>query len=488
MICKHLLELTDNLQPKDEYQQAKLKAELATLGEQDLKDLQFIESCTLSDLQKESKVLLHSCDITDPEDREAFAFECGHHDDSRIFSLHGSSGNYRMQSYNLVGFIGRNDVCVTIRSRFTPEGGGDYFLHYLMEKSARCSVVDLKPPKGPEDILKLLPLLFPSYLKRAVNQGLFKQYQRFEYNDSRPRGTIDVARHIKLNLPFQGKIAYSTREFSFDNSVTELIRHTYEYINHRPEYRGLFQHDAAVKNAVQQIKLATPSYRSQDRRAVMQANFKPCSHPVLTAYRPLQQLCLMILRKQGMSFTASKDQIFGVLFDISYLWEEYLATLLTPKGFTHLNNNETAKNKTKLHLATLAEKQKLRFYPDFYLETVDSQRGNERASMVVDAKYKRYADHSIRRADIYQMMGYMHALKAPHGILLCPVEQGAKPESKRYDLKGYGGILGTEFLEIPQKDVSTYADFCQKMQDSEKALNSSSIFDSASATEIKANH
>lgn len=482
-----VLELTDNLQPKDKFQPAKLKAELATLGEQDLKDLQFIESCTLSDLQKESKVLLHSCDITDPEDREAFAFECGHHDDSRIFSLHGSSGNYRMQSYNLVGFIGRNDVCITIRSRFTPEGGGDYFLHYLMEKSARCSVVDLKPPKGPEDILKLLPLLFPSYLKRAVNQGLFKQYKRFEYNDSRPRGTIDVARHIKLNLPFQGKIAYSTREFSFDNPVTELIRHTYEFINHQPMYRGLFQHDSAVKNAINQIKLATPSYRSQDRRAVMQANFKPCSHPLLTAYRPLQQLCLMILRKQGMSFTASKDQIFGVLFDISYLWEEYLATLLTPKGFTHLNNNETAKNKTKLHLATLAEKQKLRFYPDFYLETEDSKQGNERASLVVDAKYKRYADHSIRRSDIYQMMGYMHALKAPQGILLCPVEQGAKPESKRYDLKGYGGILGTEFLEIPQQtqDMSYADDFCKAMQKSEEAL--AKIFAAAKANATKAN-
>ena len=118
---QHLLELTDNLHPANKDQQAKLQAELAKFGEQDLKDLQFIESCTLSDLQKESKVLLHSCDITDPEDREAFAFECGHHDDSRIFSLHGSSDHYRVQSYNLVGFIGRNDVCVTIRSRFTQD-------------------------------------------------------------------------------------------------------------------------------------------------------------------------------------------------------------------------------------------------------------------------------------------------------------------------------------------------------------------------------
>lgn len=479
-----VLELTDNLQPDKDSQPDKLKAELAMLEEQDLEDVQFIASCTLSDLQKERELFLYSCDSKDPEDREAFAFERGHHDDSHIFSLHGTPDHYRMQSYNLVGFIGRNDVCITIRSRFTQESCGDYFLHYLMEKSSRLSVVDLQPPKGPDDFLKLLPLLFPSFLTRAVNQGIFKQYRRFEYNDSRPRGTIDVARHIKLNLPFQGNIAYSTREFSFDNPVTELIRHTYEYINHQPEYRGLFHHDPAVINAVQQIKLATPSYRSQDRRAVMQANFKPCSHPLLTAYRPLQQLCLMILRHKGMSFKARKDQIFGVLFDISYLWEEYLATLPALEGFTHLNNNETAKNKTSLHLATLNRNQALRFYPDFYLETADSQRGNERASMVVDAKYKRYADHSIRRSDVYQMMGYMHALNAPQGILLCPVEQGAKPDVKSYALKGYGGMLGTEFLEIPQQtkpNELTYDAFHKAMDVSENNLKQR-------IDELKTNH
>ena len=69
---QHLLELTDNLHPANKDQQAKLQAELAKFGEQDLKDLQFIESCTLSDLQKESKVLLHSCDITDPEVKYQF--------------------------------------------------------------------------------------------------------------------------------------------------------------------------------------------------------------------------------------------------------------------------------------------------------------------------------------------------------------------------------------------------------------------------------
>lgn len=484
---QHLLELTDNLQPSKDEQPLTLLEALSKLGEQELEDVKAIQGRSLLDLQDKEKVLFFPRIEKSGKVVASSLYKSGIHDTkAKIFELHGSkSDGFAMQSSNLVGFIGRNDVCITIRSRFTPEGGGDHFFHYLIQKALRCNALDLSTPTGGDGALKLLPLLFPSYLVRAVNQGLFKQYRRFEYNDSRPRGTIDVARHIKLNLPFQGKIAYSTREFSFDNPVTELIRHTYEFIKRKPEFRELFQHDPAVKNAINQIKLATPSYRSQDRRAVMQANFKPCSHPLLTAYRPLQQLCLRILRDEGIDSTHKKDQVYGVLFDISYLWEEYLATLPALAGFTHLNNNETAKNKTSLHLATSNGAQALIYYPDFYRETADSQPREERASVVVDAKYKRYAEKQLQNDDIYQMLSYIYALKAPKGILLCPVKQGTPIIRRRYDLKGYGGMLGTEFLEIPQKKDTSYSDFCQEMRKSEEAL--AKIFAAAKATATKAN-
>lgn len=486
-----VLKLTDNLHPANKDQQAKLQAELVKFGEQDLEDVKAIQGRSLLDLQEKENVLFFPrIEKSGKLAGASSLYKTGIHDTkTKIFELYGSkSDGFTMQSNNLVGFIGRNDVCITIRSRFTPEGGDDHFLHYLIQKASRCNLLDLSTPTGGDGALKLLPLLFPSYLVRAVNQGLFKQYQRFAYNDSRPRGTIDVARHIKLNLPFQGKIAYSTREFSFDNPVTELIRHTYEFIKRKPEFRELFQHDPAAKNAINQIKLATPSYRSQDRRAVIQANFKPCSHPLLTAYRPLQQLCLRILRNEGIDSFHKKDQVYGVLFDIAYLWEEYLATLPALKGFTHLNNNEKATNKAKLYLDSEKE---INYIPDFYLETEDSQQGNERASVVIDAKYKRYAEKPIENDDVYQVLSYMYALKAPKGILLCPAKQVAKHARKSYALKGYGGMLGTEFLEIPQNKDMSYTKFCNQMQKSENALleeKDSPLFAAMPATATEANH
>ena len=43
-------------------------------------------------------------------------------------------------------------------------------------------------------------------------------------------GTIDVQRHIRMNILFNGKVACKTREHSYDNFTTELIRHRIEFI------------------------------------------------------------------------------------------------------------------------------------------------------------------------------------------------------------------------------------------------------------------
>ena len=63
-----------------------------------------------------------------------------------------------------------------------------------------------------------------------MRKGLFKTYICKKYNDGNVRGSIDVARHIKNNTPFIGNIAYSKREYSYDNYLIELVRHTIEYI------------------------------------------------------------------------------------------------------------------------------------------------------------------------------------------------------------------------------------------------------------------
>lgn len=391
-----------------------------------------------------------------------------------------NSNNLTIHTNNIVGFICYKGLKLNIRSRFTSAdgaGSNDFFLHYLMLKTNEFNFIEQYYPFAKTDsALDFLPFLFTKFLTNALNQGLFKQYQRHHYNNSRPRGTIDIAAHLKLNMPFTGKIAYSTREFSYDNPITELIRHTIESIRNKPELRDLLYLTRTTQEAVKQIEAATPSYSPNNLKQVLADNTRPLHHPFFTAYEPLQYLCKAILHNKIMRYaniTQQNDEIYGVICDISYLWEEYLATLLTahPLNFIHPNNTIGEKP------IFLDKDHKLKRFPDFYLpDRSHSNKTNsddrQAAYLVVDAKYKRYDDLGVQRDDIHQIMAYMYAQKAPNALLISPktvtqVTDLTKPQC--YNLLGYGGNISVLALPIPQK-AESFADFCHAMAKAEQSL------------------
>lgn len=135
-----------------------------------------------------------------------------------------------LETGNMVGFIGMNGKSISIHSRFSKNEREDFFLHYMLSKVLCINIVNLLHGTTDELIFDFLLYLFPRVLNEALLQGIYKEYQRNEYNDANVRGVIDINRHLKMNFPFSGRVAYRTREFSHDNHITELIRHTIEYI------------------------------------------------------------------------------------------------------------------------------------------------------------------------------------------------------------------------------------------------------------------
>ena len=135
-----------------------------------------------------------------------------------------------LETGNIAGFIGINGLSLSIHSRFSKDDAEDFFLHYMLNKELGINVVDLQHGIRDGAVFDFLIYLFPKLLNEALAQGLYKAYRRNEYNDGNIKGAIGINRHLKSNMPFQGKVAYHTREFSYDNHVTELIRHTIEYV------------------------------------------------------------------------------------------------------------------------------------------------------------------------------------------------------------------------------------------------------------------
>ncbi|MBR2776725.1 MAG: hypothetical protein IKD75_06410 [Prevotella sp.] len=364
----------------------------------------------------------------------------------------------KLYTGNIMGFIGYRDTKVRILSRFS-QSEDDYFLHYMLQRVFAINLFDLKYHADDESIFDFLIYLFPAFLKRAIRQGLYKEYQTRDYNDANIRGRVDVARHIRMNIPFAGKVAYSTREYAYDNHVTQLIRHTIEFIANHQYGGGILQNDDLTKDAVSMIREATSSYSQNERRKVINQNLRPLSHPYFSEYRHLQRLCVQILRYEEIKYGRNEDEIYGVLFDGAWLWEEYLNTILQPCGFIHPQNKIST---GRIPLFTDGSGYR---YPDFYKD-----------DMVLDAKYKRYAHLKLQQLDgddLHQVITYMHILGFSHGGFIVPrqyIDNDFEPQPKT--LKGLGGNMKIYALTV-DKPASNFKAYCQQMDLYEKELRES---------------
>lgn len=392
-----------------------------------------------------------------------------------ILTLHGaqySDGkcvSVKACTGNLMGFVGVNETSVSIHSRFThkKENGEvdpsshDYFIYYMLQKVFSVNVFSLEHSSSKEDkMLDFLLFLFPYMLKSAMSQGFYKEYMKFHHDDDRVKGTIDVNRFICSDIPFRGKISYTTHEYSYDNAITQLVRHTIEYIKHHPFGNSILNNDNETIEYVRQIKEATPSYSLRDRQRVLNINRRPKVHPYFTKYRELQQLCVYILRHESMKYGEEKDRIHGVLFDGAWLWEEYLNTVLHGLGFHHPENKlQTGGFKMFRHQnedEQISRNSRVLF-PDFYKD-----------DFILDAKYK-HLNRGIGREDLYQVVTYMYCKKANHGGYVYP-DEGTNSYCK-YQLVGHNGYIHLLPVPVPQ-DKSNYNFFMKSMQESEKRLRS----------------
>ena len=396
---------------------------------------------TLDNLSKEDNIFIFPNDLMNSPDLDK---------DQKILE----TVNQEIKTGNVIGFLGYGQERLTISSRFSDKYN-DYFLHYLLQKVLNINLTSLDVALSPEDKLyQLLVYLFPKYLQVALRKGLYKEYQRFFYNDSHVKGAVDVGNHLKKNLPFTGNIAYTTREFTYDNPLMQLVRHTIEYIkNQKSIGQGVLDNLSTSRENVAEIVRVTSSYKLADRAKIIRGNqSKPIRHAYFHEYRKLQELCLMILNQEKHGLGYQNQKIHGILFDVAWLWEEYVHTLL-PKDFIH------PRNKDKTDGISVFSSRERKVYPDFY---------NRDLKMVLDAKYKKLelTEKGINREDLFQLISYSYILKAEKAGLVFPSEDKVI-DNEIGKLAGYGALLKKWSIQIPQNS-SSYREFCEMMENSEE--------------------
>ena len=373
------------------------------------------------------------------------------------------SVNDTYRASNVMGFLGCGDERLIIESRFCGEGE-DFFFQYLLDKVLDFpNVVDLESDANQDNrLFNFLLFLFPYYLKTAMRKGLFKKYIRYRYNNGNVKGTIDVARHIKKNTPFVGNVAYSQREFSYDNYLMELVRHTIEFVKRKPYGNNLL---VKVKDEAKLVVDATPGYEPYDRQKIIEQNKKnTVRHAYFREYLALQRLCLLILQHQKHQIGTGSRQIYGILFDGAWLWEEYINSLIKETFYHPMNKNGAGAQR-------LFDRNVGLIYPDFISR-------NSETRIVADAKYKPI--DNIGNRDYLQVLAYMFRFDAKAGYYLYPESEGTddlklwmnRGSTYEKNVAPHDDISVTKHgLKIPV-DVSSYDEFVMRMKICEQEFKS----------------
>lgn len=369
------------------------------------------------------------------------------------------SYNDTYRSSNVMGFLGFDDERLIIESRFGC-GNNDYFLRYLLEKVIEIpNVLDFDADANPDNqMLDLFVFLFPFCLKKALRKGLYKTYVTKKNNDSNPNGTINIARHIKENTPFTGKIAYNQREYSCDNYITELVRHTLEFIKKKSYGQRIL---SQINDEAKLIIEATENYQPCDKQKIIdQSKKNVIRHAYYHEYIALQYLCILILQNQKHRIGTGVNRVYGILFDGAWLWEEYINLLV--KDFFYHPMNKDGKGAQRLFSGNIGL-----IYPDFISK-------NSEKRIIADAKYKPIGN--INNGDYFQVLTYMMRFDAKTGIYFYPeteniedvrlwVNKGSTYEknvTKRDDIS----IIKLGLL-IPN-NAKSYSNFSEMMKESEK--------------------
>ena len=325
---------------------------------------------------------------------------------------------------NYVGILSLgNDSCIEIYSRFEDVKHKFAFINHMLNK-----IYDLNDwlltqggnNKTDLNLDLLLKLSFLSKLKNAYREGEYKSYEKVHKNDTAPRGTIDIARHIKLNLcPENYKVAYSYNEYTSKNSYIYLVRLCYEM---------LFEKGKKPKGKeIDDLLFKSQDYWSYDKRQIIHKNEnKPITSPLFKCHRDLQKFCLDVLKHKKMTLDSfgTENGKYGVLIDCAWLWEEYVATLLKDY-FIH----KTMSSKEKDFL--FADEKGNRFQriiPDYV--------GKNSLPVIADAKYmdlygRRELQDEQRNSVYYKTVMYMLRYQSKLGMIFYPsISEGDNAEDK----------------------------------------------------------
>ena len=309
----------------------------------------------------------------------------------------------RIKFINYVGIIKVNNLIIEILPKISLSNDIIKDREILMFMLSKCNKlsVDIKELLN-SNILKnsLLDILAKVFSKKLLNElqkGLYREYVSKEEALSMIKGKILISKSIKENTINKNKMNCKYDEFTEDNLFNAILKRAINVILFSIKNDDVKKELNIINNIFNDVSdIYVPN------NIILNYKLNRMNNRFLECFT----LAKLILLNSSMDKSLGKENGFSILFEMNYLYEEYVGVLLKEVfNDTNINININTQEKSRYLLwNTLKERNEIALKPDIVIYK------DNKPKIIIDTKWKSATidgKEVYTQGDIYQMYAYI---------------------------------------------------------------------------------
>lgn len=307
----------------------------------------------------------------------------------------------KIKFINYVGIIKINNLIIEILPKISLSNDiikDREILVFMLSKCNKLSV-DINELLNSNilnnSLLDILAKVFSKKLLNELQKGLYREYVSKEEALSTIKGKILISKSIKENTINKNKMNCKYDEFTEDNLFNAILKRAISVILFSIKNDDVKKELNIINNVLNDISdIYIPN------NIILNYKLNRMNNRFLECFT----LAKLILLNSSMDKSLGKENGFSILFEMNYLYEEYIGVLLK-EVFNDTNISINTQEKSRYLLwNTLKERNEIALNPDIVIYK------DNKPKVIIDTKWKSSSINNIEiysQSDIYQMYAYI---------------------------------------------------------------------------------
>ena len=307
----------------------------------------------------------------------------------------------KIKFINYVGIIKINNLIIEILPKISLSNDmikDREILVFMLSKCNKLSV-DINELLNSNilnnSLLDILAKVFSKKLLNELQKGLYREYVSKEEALSTIKGKILISKSIKENTINKNKMNCKYDEFTEDNLFNAILKRAINVILFSIKNDDVKKELNIINNIFNDV---SDIYISNN--IILNYKLNRMNNRFLECFT----LAKLILLNSSMDKSLGKENGFSILFEMNYLYEEYIGVLLK-EVFNDTNISINTQEKSRYLLwNTLKERNEIALKPDIVIYK------DNKPKIIIDTKWKSATidgKEVYTQGDIYQMYAYI---------------------------------------------------------------------------------